>query len=165
MKAYFVEQADYQRWACEELFRSLDTLTEEQRRQDCGLFFKDIHKTVDHMLIVVRNWRARLSGDFDNVTGYSELLFDDWEQLKQALSDEFVLVGEWLSAQSEDWFTGSISYPGSGGKKREAGIADGLIHIMTHTVHHRGQISTVCTQMSAPSPEMDFVFYRWRAGK
>ena len=77
MKHYFVEQADYQRWACEEMFRSLDTLSEEQRRQDCGIFFKDIHKTVDHMLIVIRNWHARLSGDFDNVTGYSELLFDD----------------------------------------------------------------------------------------
>lgn len=165
MKEYFVEQADYQRWASEELFKSLDTLTEDQRRQDSGLFFRDIHKTVDHILIVTRNWRARLSGDFDNVTGYDVLLFDDWSQLKQALSSEFVSMEKWLSDQPEDWFAGSIVYPGSGGKTREAGIADGLIHIMTHAIHHRGQLSAVCTQMGAPSPEMDFVYYRWRAGK
>jgi uncharacterized damage-inducible protein DinB len=165
MKDYFVEQADYQRWACEELFKSLDTLTDEQRKKDCGLFFKNIHKTIDHMLIVVRNWRARLSGDFDNVTGYDVLLFDDWEQLKQALSKEFASFGQWLSEQPKGWFVETISYPGAGGKMRDAAVADGLIHIMTHTVHHRGQISAVCTQMGAPSPEMDFVYYRWRAGK
>ena len=165
MKSYFVEQADYQRWACEELFKSLDTLSDEQRKKDCGLFFRNIHKTIDHMLIVVRNWRARLSGDFDNVTGYDVLLFDDWEQLKQALSKEFASVGQWLSAQPESWFNETISYPGAGGKMRDAAVVDGLIHMMTHTVHHRGQVSAICTQMGASSPEMDFVFYRWRAGK
>ena len=165
MKDYFVEQADYQRWACEELFKSADSLTESQRREDQGLFFKDIHKTVDHTLIVTRNWRARLSGDFDKVTGYDILLYDDWGNLKKALLDEFVEIGQWLSEQSDDWFASAISYPGSGGKMKEAKVADGLIHIMTHAVHHRGQVSAVCTRLGADSPEMDFVFYRWRAGK
>jgi len=165
MKDYFIEQADYQRWACEELFKSLDTLSDDQRKEDCGLFFKDIHKTVDHMLIVVRNWHARLSGEFDKVTGYDVLLYDDWQKLKKAVSDEFVSLSKWLAEQPEDWFGEIISYPGAGDKMREMGAADGLIHVMTHTVHHRGQISAICTQKGAPSPEMDFVYYRWRAGK
>ena len=69
MKKYFIEQADYQHWASTELFRCLDVLSEEQRNADVGLFFKDIHKTVDHILIVTRNWRARLAGEFDKVLG------------------------------------------------------------------------------------------------
>lgn len=162
MKNYFIEQADYQRWANNELFKSLDTLSDPQRREDHGLFFRDIHKTVDHILVVARNWRARLSGEFDKVTGYDVVLHQDWSALKAALDDEFRFIGEWLETKTRDWFESELEYPGSDGKMRKVMTQDGLIHIMTHAVHHRGQISAVCTRLNAPSPEMDFVFYRWR---
>jgi len=162
MKTYFVEQADYQRWANNELFKSLDPLSDAQRRQDLGLFFHDIHKTIDHILVVTRNWKARLAGEFGKVTGYDALLHDDWTALKAAVDDEFQFLGEWLFAQKADWYASSITYPGSDGKPKEVAVADGLIHIMTHAVHHRGQLSVACTQLHVPSPEMDFVFYRGR---
>lgn len=159
---FFIEQADYQGWACGELFRSLDTLTEAQRREDLGLFFHDIHKTTDHILVVTRNWYARLTGDFDRVQGYDVLLHDDWEELKQALLDEFASLGAWLATRDPGHLEETVRYPGSGGKTREIGCRDALVHIMTHAVHHRGQLSAACTRLGAPSPEMDFVFYRWR---
>ncbi len=162
MKNYFAEQADYQRWACAELFHSLDTLSDDQRRADVGLFFKNIHKTVDHILVVTRNWKARLAGEFEKVTGYDVLLHHDWQELKRAVLDEFTNLGKWLSEKQPGWFNETVEYPGSGGKRKRVAVADGLIHIMTHAVHHRGQISAVCTRLGAPSPEMDFVFYRWR---
>lgn len=163
MKDYFIEQAGYQRWACAELFHSLDGLSEEQRQTDQGLFFKSIHKTVDHILVVTRNWRARLSLEFDRVTGYDVLLVADWGPLKQAVLDEFSQLGEWLAEQPPGWVVSELEYPGSDGKMRKVAVCDGLIHIMTHAVHHRGQLSAVCTRLGAPSPEMDFVFYRWRS--
>jgi uncharacterized damage-inducible protein DinB len=162
LKDYFIEQADYQRWACAELFKSLDTLSDEQRQASVGLFFKDIHRTVDHILIVVRNWRARLSGEFDQVKSYNELLYSDWEELKRALLDEFSQLKDWLAQKDPKWFTQAIEYPALDGTVRRVPVADGLIHVMTHSVHHRGQISAVCTRLHAPSPEMDFVFYRWK---
>lgn len=182
MKDYFIEQADYQRWACAELFKSLDTLSDEQRQASIGLFFKDIHRTVDHILIVVRNWRARLSGEFDDmpgrtsaasagsagaaqVKGYNELLYSDWEELKRAVLDEFSLLKDWLAQKDPAWFTQAIEYPALDGTMRRVSVADGLTHVMTHSVHHRGQISAVCTRLHAPSPEMDFVFYRWKRGQ
>lgn len=161
MKAYFVEQASYQGWAMNELFISLDTLTDVQRREDRGLFFKDIHKTIDHILVCTRNWKHRLQDQADKATGYDVLLYSDWEQLKQAVTDEFNEIRDWLQNQDDAWFASTITYT-SAGKERNVAVADGLIHIMTHAVHHRGQVSTVCTQLGAPSPEMDFVFFRWR---
>ena len=161
MKDYFIEQARYQAWAMMELFKSLDTLSDEQRRQDQELFFKDIHKTVDHILVCTRNWKYRLLNQADKATGYDVLLYNDWGELKQAVMDEFNEIDGWLSQQTEDWFGSNIEY-GSADKKRVVAVADGLIHIMTHAVHHRGQISAVCTRLGTPGPEMDFVFYRWR---
>lgn len=160
MKDHFIEQADYQRWASAELFRCLDALSDEQRKANIGLFFHDIHNTVDHILIVTRNWRARFAGEFDKVTGYDELLYRDWEDLKPAVLDEFARLKAWLARKNPDWFREAIEYPGADGKQRRVAVVDGLTHVMTHAVHHRGQISAVCTRLHAPSPEMDFIFYR-----
>jgi uncharacterized damage-inducible protein DinB len=162
VKHYFIEQADYQRWAHAELFKSLDSLSEEQRRAHLGLFFHDIHATVDHILIVTRNWHARLTGEFARITGYDVVLYDDWAALKDAVLAEFTAVGQWLEGRDPTWFDGELEYPGSGGKMRRIAVRDALTHLMTHAVHHRGQLSAVCTRLGAPSPEMDFVFYRWR---
>jgi uncharacterized damage-inducible protein DinB len=162
MKEYFVEQADYQRWASHELFRCLDALSDEQRKANLGLFFHDIHKTVDHILVVTRNWRARLAGEFDKITGYDMVLYPEWEELKPAVLNEFSLLKDWLAQKDQDWFKKIIEYPAHDGRKRRVAVNDGLTQVMTHAVHHRGQISAACTRLHAPSPEMDFVYYRWR---
>lgn len=165
MKPFFVEQADYQRWASAELFRVLDTLTEEQRQADVGLFFRNVHRTLDHILVVTRNWRARLTGEFDKVVSYDVVLCEQWETLKRALLEEFAGIGAWLAQQPREWFTGRVEYPASNGVRRQAAVADALTHIMSHAVHHRGQVSAICTRLGIASPEMDFVFYRQRAAR
>ena len=159
MRDYFIEQADYQRWASAELFKSLDSLSDVQRQADISLFFRNIHMTVDHILIVTRNWRARLAGEFGKVKGYDVLLYDDWEELKPAVLNEFAQLKTWLTQKQPEWFQQVIEYPGSDGMKRRVSVSDGLIHVMTHAVHHRGQISAACTRLHVPSPEMDFLFY------
>jgi len=159
MRDYFIEQADYQRWASAELFKSLDSLSDEQRQADISLFFRNIHKTVDHILVVTRNWRARLAGEFGKVKSHDASLYDEWEELKPAVLDEFAQLKTWLTQKKPEWFRQVIEYPGSDGTKRRVSVRDGLIHVMTHAVHHRGQISTACTRLHVPSPEMDFLYY------
>lgn len=160
MKDHFIEQADYQYWASTELFRCLDHLSDEQRKANIGLFFHDIHTTVDHILIVTRNWHARLSGEFGKVTSYDNLLYPEWEELKPAVLDEFARLKAWLEQKTPGWFREVIEFPGSDGKKKRVTVTDSLNHVMTHAVHHRGQISAVCTRLHAPCPEMDFIIYR-----
>lgn len=159
MRDYFIEQADYQRWASAELFKSLDSLSDVQRQADISLFFRTIHKTVDHILIVTRNWRARLAGEFGKVKNDDVPLYDEWEELKPAVLDEFAQLKTWLTQKKPEWFQQVVEYPGSDGMKRRVSVSDGLIHVMTHAVHHRGQISAACTRLHVPSPEMDFLFY------
>ena len=159
MRDYFIEQADYQRWASAELFKSLDSLSDEQRQADISLFFRNIHKTVDHILIVTRNWRARLAGEFGKVKSHDAPLYDEWEELKPAVLDEFVQLKGWLAQKNPGWFHDVVEFPGSDGKIRRVTVSNGLIHVMTHAVHHRGQISAACTRLHVPSPEMDFLYY------
>ena len=163
MRDYFIEQADYQHWASAELFKSLDSLSDEQRQADISLFFRNIHKTMDHILVVTRNWRARLEGDFGKVKDHDASLYDEWELLKPAVMDEFAQLKTWLAQKSPEWFRQVIEYPAGDGTKRRVSVSDGLIHVMTHAVHHRGQISAACTRLHVPTPEMDFLYYlRWK---
>ena len=39
-------------------------------------------------------------------------------------------------------------------------MRDALTHIMTHMVHHRGQVSAIATRLGSPTPEMDYVYYK-----
>jgi uncharacterized damage-inducible protein DinB len=163
MRDYFIEQADYQRWASAELFKSLDFLSDEQRQADICLFFRNIHRTVDHILVVTRNWRARLAGEFGKVKSHDASLYEDWEQLKPAVLDEFVQFKTWLMQKSPEWFQQVVEYPAADDTKRRLSVSDGLSHVMTHAVHHRGQISAACTRLHVPTPEMDFLYYlRWK---
>ncbi len=158
-KNYFIYQADYQHWANDILFASLDHLDDASRNSSQGLFFDSIHKTTDHMLVVSRNWMWRLQQDKQSI-GYGVVLYPDWKELKNALRHDVRAMQHWLEAQSEDFFESQISYPSANNQVRINWVRDLLTHMMTHMVHHRGQISAVATRLGAPVAEMDYLYYK-----
>lgn len=158
-KSYYIIQADYQHWANEVLFTALEHLQPEFIASDQGLFFKSIHHTVDHMLLVSQSWLARLQGD--NLTpNYREISHPDWRELTNSLRQETRKLQSWLTAQPDEYYDRQIGFTGSDGKIRTMWVRDMLAHLFTHYAHHRGQVSAVATRLGAPCPEMDFVYYR-----
>lgn len=158
-KTYFVELADYQHWANEVLLNALSHLQEDVIDSDQGLFFRSIHHTVDHMLVVSQVWLGRLQGEPVSVN-YRVINHPDWRELQLNLRRESRKLQGWLDAQPEAFFTGEITFTSGDGKARQMSVADALTHLYTHYAHHRGQISAVITRLRGPCPEMDFVYYR-----
>lgn len=158
-KAYFIVLADYQHWANEVLFGSLDHLQAEVIGSDQGLYFNSIHHSVDHILLVSQVWQARLRGE-SMEANYRVVNQPDFRELKQALRRETRKLQSWLEAQPEAFFEAEISFAGGDGKPRQMWARDALTHLFTHYAHHRGQISAVITRLGGPCPEMDFVYYR-----
>jgi uncharacterized damage-inducible protein DinB len=163
-KSHFAVLADYQHWANEVLFNSLDHLQADAIASDQGLFFNSIHHTADHVLLVSQVWLARLQGEHLEAN-YRVINHPDFRELKQALRREARKLQSWLDAQLDDFFSKEISYTGSDGKSHVMWVRDALTHLFTHCAHHRGQISAVITRLGGPSPEMDFVYYRREMGK
>jgi uncharacterized damage-inducible protein DinB len=157
-REHFVEQARYQGWANDLLFAALDRLTETERRADLGLFFRGIHHSVDHLLVVNRLWRERLSGAAPSVN-FRAISQPDWGALKSEFRAETSRMADWLAAQPEDWFAGEASYASSDGRAWRMPVADVLAHMMFHLVHHRGQVSAAVTRLGGDAPEMDFLYY------
>lgn len=158
-KSYFVVQADYQHWANEVMFSALDHLQAEVLASDQGLFFRSIHHTVDHILVVSQSWQARLRGEHLAIN-YRILHNPEWRELKTALRRETRRLQGWLEAQPEEFFDAQIQFQGGDGKARAMWTRDALTHLFTHYAHHRGQVSAVATRLGAPCPEMDFVLYK-----
>lgn len=158
-KAYFIVLADYQHWANEVLFNSLDHLQAEVIASDQGLYFNSIHHTVDHILLVSQAWQARLRGE-QMEANYRVINQPDFRELKQSLRRETRKLQSWLESQPEAFFEAEIGYAGSDGKPRQMWARDALTHLFTHYAHHRGQVSAVITRLGGPCPEMDFVYYR-----
>ncbi len=158
-KSHFVVQSDYQHWANEVLFTSLDYLQPDVIGSDQGLFFNSIHHTVDHMLLVSQTWLARLQGE-TLAANYKVINNPDWRELKLALRRETRRLQAWLEAQPAEFFDTRIVYIGSEGKSHAIWVRDALTHLFTHFAHHRGQVSAIATRLGTPSPEMDFIYYR-----
>lgn len=163
-KSYFIVQADYQHWANEALFAALDHLNSEALSADQGLMFGSLHHAVDHLLTTSRLWRARLRGEaltLDDKT----LHYPDWRELKSVLRRETRKLQSWLEAQPDEAFEARIRYDGEDGRLREMWLRDALVHLFTHFVHHRGQLSAVAARLGAPSPDMAFDGYKRQMDK
>lgn len=159
-KKHFVFQADYQHWANEVLFDSLDRLDDESRQSPQGLFFGSIHHTVDHMLLANRIWLARLRSEPSITPSFKIIHEPVWRELKTRFQAHLREMQHWLEAQDEDFFEYELQYTSADGYRRHNWIHDILTHVMTHMAHHRGQVSAVATRLGAPVPEMDFLYYK-----
>lgn len=158
-KKHFIYLADYQHWANEKLFESLDHLTDVARKSDQDLFFHSVHHTLDHLLVVNRLWWARLRGQALTVN-FNTIEVHDWRLLKHTLQQESRQFQHWLESQPDVFFEMSLSYAGDDGKSNENWSRDILSHIFTHASHHRGQVSAVATRLGAPAPQLDFISYK-----
>ncbi|MBU0593286.1 MAG: DinB family protein [Pseudomonadota bacterium] len=159
LKKHFVYQADYQHWANDTLFASVDALDEAARQGNQGMMFENIHKTLNHILVATRNWMVRLKGDSLDA-GREEFYVADWKDLKNALRLEFREAQRWLEAQPESFFDEQIGYINTQGQPQQIWVRDALTHIMTHAAHLRGQVTTAIVRLGAPPPEMDYISYK-----
>ena len=51
-KSWGREMARYNQWQDEKLYTACAALSDDQRRDDRGLFFASIHQTLDHIYLV-----------------------------------------------------------------------------------------------------------------
>lgn len=158
LKKHFVYQADYQHWANDRLFESLEAIDDEARHANQGMMFETLHKTVNHILVVTRKWMSRLKGE--PPAGRDELYVADWKDLKHALRQEYRAMQRWLEAQPESFFEEQIADPNELGLPNQVWVRDALTHVMTHAAHQRGQVIAIAARLGAPVPEIDFIFYK-----
>jgi uncharacterized damage-inducible protein DinB len=146
-------------WAFERLYAVVDGVDDARYRADTGLFFKSVHGTLNHMLLIEQMWRGRLTGDLLQISSLAEEIEPDRARLRERLLAHASLWGPMVEAMPDAVFDGDLTYRSMKGDTYTFPRAS-IVHTMfTHGAHHRGQITTVLTQWGCPAPEMDFPYY------
>ena len=84
MREHFVTFAKYNAWANARIYKAVSGLTDEQYRRDIGIYFRNLHGTLNHLLVADRIWMRRLTGTGDHPSSLSAILHEDFASLSLA---------------------------------------------------------------------------------
>ena len=156
---HFATLARYNVWAMQTLYTHVDALPEADYRRDCGLFFKSVHGTLNHLLVAEHElWFPRFESGVSRRVALDAELEPDRAALRRRLLDAaprwLASIGAWDAAR----FESTLAYTTTRGIAQSLPFAATLAHVFNHGTHHRGQISAALTAMGRPGPEIDLVW-------
>lgn len=165
MKDFFLRNNAYHIWATNLMYASIDSLSDEDYKTDIGLFFKSIHGTLNHLLLVEKVWYSRLVGEIYIPSSLAEEIETDRQTLKGRMIQSLELWNSWLTGLDNSIWESKFRYKTMRGFEAELIFCDVIQHNFNHRTHHRGQITAAITQLGGESPEIDYVYYLQTKGK
>ena len=160
MHVYFASLARYQVWATAQLYEHVDRLGDADYRKDVGLFFKSVHRTLNHLLVADTLWFPRFAEGLSNKVALDAELESDRAALRDRLLAAVprwqALITSFDAARFAEAST--LDYTTTQGIAQSLPFAPTLGHVFNHATHHRGQITAAITAMGYPCPEIDWVW-------
>lgn len=143
-----VALATYNSWMNGRLYAVCADIPDEERKRDQKAFFGSIHGTLNHLLLGDKVWLGRFEGRPFRVQSLDQQLFDDFTELQAERQATDRRIETWASGLTDEiladefQFT-SILKPGS----LTCGFWVAVTHFFNHQTHHRGQLTTLLSQM------------------
>jgi uncharacterized damage-inducible protein DinB len=154
--------ARYNRWQNESHYREAAKLTDTQRREDRGAYFKSIHGTLSHLVWGDAMWLSRFAGTPKPKAksgAESPFAYDSFEELHADRTKLDQMIDGWVAAIDANYLAGDLVWF-SGITQRELTkprwIA--ITHFFNHQTHHRGQVHAMLTSFGAKPDATDVVF-------
>ncbi|WP_437512135.1 DinB family protein [Sorangium sp. So ce1099] len=162
--------ARYNRWMNDKVFGLVGKLDDIERKRDRGAFFKSIHGTLNHILLGDRRWMGRFTGDAERfaprdasgrvieITSMAQELYADFNDLarERARTDADILA--WVYQIDERALLGDLTWTAAGTvTPRSHPLWWAVGHFFNHQTHHRGQVTTLLSQMGIDPGVTDLV--------
>jgi uncharacterized damage-inducible protein DinB len=153
--------ARYNLWQNKSLTDAASSLTDPERRQDRGAFFRSIHNTFSHLFWADQIWFSRFAGTPAPAGGIADSLglISDWDAFVVERAEFDGLILTWAKTVTADWFSGDLTwYSGAVGKPMSRPKHLLVTHVFNHQTHHRGQIHAMLTAASVRPGATDIPF-------
>lgn len=145
--------ARYNRWMNDKLYAVADKLTDAERKQDRGAFFKSIHRTFNHLLVADRVWMGRFVGTElkdgelgpGGIKSLDQELYSDFAELRRERTKADDELDAYVATLTADKLAGNLRYLRHG-TVNELPLWHAVAHAFNHQTHHRGQITTLLMQ-------------------
>jgi uncharacterized damage-inducible protein DinB len=151
--------AQYNEWMNSRLYAVCATLPDEELRKDRGAFFRSIYGTLNHIAFGDLAFLSRFTGDPGDVPEPGADLFGTFDRLRaeRAALDQRLLT--WSATLSPDWLAEPLTYTSKiDGKSRTVPKWVLVTHMFNHQTHHRGQVTTLLSQMGLDVGSTDIPF-------
>jgi uncharacterized damage-inducible protein DinB len=139
--------ARYNRWMNGKVYECSARLSDAQRKEDMGAFFKSIHGTLNHLLVGDSVWMGRFVGPVFVPASLAQELHSDFDALRrarQAMDDRIVAWAEGLTEAALASQLNYTSIVNPAPRSMPMGLA--VVHFFNHQTHHRGQLTTLLMQ-------------------
>lgn len=153
------DMASYNRWMNERLYEVCSELSDAERKQDAGTFFKSIHGTLNHLLVGDKIWLGRLLREPFQPQGLDQELFEDFNALRKARADTDEIIVQWADSLTDKILAGQLHYMSivnPGPRTCEMWIA--AAHFFNHQTHHRGQLTVLLNQLGKDYGVTDLIW-------
>jgi uncharacterized damage-inducible protein DinB len=144
----------YNRWMNAKLFATSAKLTDAERKQDRGAFFKSVHQTLNHILLADRVWMGRFTGEAPlgdwlgpgGIRTLDQELYADFDELRSERAKTDDDIERWVSTLTSETLFGTLRYTRKG-VVNESPLWWAVAHLFNHQTHHRGQVTTLLMQL------------------
>jgi uncharacterized damage-inducible protein DinB len=159
MTSQFAHLAAYNQWMNRKLYDAAATLPADRLHEDRGAFFGSVFGTLVHIVIADLIWFKRIGAnrpgfvslrcleDLPRPTSLDQHVcatLDELEAMRAKLDAAIIaFAAEIRPAQLEEPF-GWTSIKGAASRKL---LGDVLLHVFNHQTHHRGQATTLFSQL------------------
>jgi len=151
--------AQYNEWMNSRLYALCASLPDTELHKDRGAFFKSIYATLNHIAYGDLAFLSRFTGNPGIVPEPGVDLFGSFALLRteRAALDQRILA--WSEALSPAWLGESLTYTSKiDGKVRTVQKWVLVTHLFNHQTHHRGQVTTLLSQMGLDIGTTDIPF-------
>lgn len=150
--------ARYNRWANRRIYDAAATLSDEDRKADRRAFFGSIHNTLNHILLSDLIYRERLEKKPTSFTRLDEVLYDDFDELRDAhAANDGWYVG-FADSVDEETLAGTLSFDTvETGEHFSLPLRTCLANLFEHQIHHRGQTHHMLSHAGIYPPPLDIV--------
>jgi uncharacterized damage-inducible protein DinB len=142
------QMARYHRWATERLLASIEPIPEDSYRRTCGLYFRSIHGTLNHLLLTDSEiWYPRFAQGRSTSLPLDAELESDRAILASRLIAAAGRWSEYVGGLTEESLDGDLRYTMTTGQARTLPMPTALLHVFNHATHHRGQITAAVSML------------------
>jgi uncharacterized damage-inducible protein DinB len=153
------ELFSYDRWANDSVLDIAAGLTDEQLDRSFDMGFGTLRETLRHIYGAGRIWHERVGGlDHAKLPQSRDLSpVGDIHTWAGRLSDARAC---WLESLDDAAVTRQVDFVGSDGKQHSSRLADILLQVVNHGIHHRAQVLNMFRGLGAPLPRhgADYIF-------
>lgn len=152
--------ARYNAWANGRLYAAAEGLSDSEWAADCGLFFRSVQGTLNHLLVTDRIWLHRITGTGETYLDLAALPYPRLADLKRHRDAEDARINAFVESLDAAKLAAEFVYANMAGEPQRSPLWQTLVHLFNHQAHHRGQAHAGLTHLGKNPPGFDLIAFQ-----